>query len=1037
MNSGGSEPTNDNFCANLVASFTEAIVGTDLSGTITTWNLAAEALFGYSAKETVGCPIDLIIPENRADEMRDAMDRIGRREACSPFDTTLLARDGGTPPVSISVSPVFDNAHNLVGAASLIRDQGPRSKAVSAQRFLAEAGKILSSSLDFEATLANIARLAVPELADWVALDVLLPNGEVDRQAVVHRDPAKAHLAVELRAKYPVKMDADSGIGFVMRTGTAELYSRMTNEALRQVSNDEEHYRAYLAVEMHSIMFVPLTSRGRLIGALTFVASEIGRYDEEDLALAVEIGRRAGLAADHALLFAAAQGEINERIKAERELRLLHDAGRLLARTLEPSAIFDSLQSLVSEVMECENLIVSEYDASSGQIHCAYAWIEGEKPDVSEFPAVQLDRTGKGMQSSVIISGKSELILNVAERMSQPGTTYYNVEKDGEVNPDGESNTDTKSILMVPLKLEDKVIGVVQVMSPIARAYDENDLRILERIVIQMAAASRNAALFQRTRAESQERKIAEERYRSLVSATTSLVWSANAAGEFVEPQKAWEDYTGQPWEEHQGYLWMNSLEPSDRIAFSRRWHKADDDECAIFEAEGRLWSASEKRYRHIVAKSVPLRNEEGKIREWVGTVTDVDEQRRAENRSRFLLNLNERIRLVTDPDEVLQGLVEALGEHLHLSRCNYGIIDFEKGIYNIVHEYQAEGVASTIGVQPIRNRDVLHELELGITRVVTDTSTDPTTSSYYGPRYRDMNIGALITVPILKANTLEGILSVQSFTAREWEPDIIALAQEAGELAWLAAQTARANEEIRTLNSELEERVKDRTAELEAANREMEGFTYTVSHDLRGPLRAILSTSRILNEDFGENVTSDMEVLLERQAKAAGKLARLIDDLLRLSRLSREPVHKEICDLSMMATEIVEDLRDRYAGTQFSIEPNLSVKADPRLIRLALENLLENAAKFSSKTENPRVSLTCSEQTIEIWDNGVGFDMIYSEKLFVPFERLVSDEQFPGTGVGLANVKRIMERHGGKVWAESELGHGASFYFRFPSELE
>jgi len=232
-----------------------------------------------------------------------------------------------------------------------------------------------------------------------------------------------------------------------------------------------------------------------------------------------------------------------------------------------------------------------------------------------------------------------------------------------------------------------------------------------------------------------------------------------------------------------------------------------------------------------------------------------------------------------------------------------------------------------------------------------------------------------------------------------------------------------------RELSEQLEERVRDRTAELEAANREMEGFTYSVSHDLRAPLRAVISTSQILMEDYGEVLPADACDLLQRQTTAAKRLGTLIDELLRLSRVSREPVRRERIDITSMAEEIVAELGSSTPlACQVVVAPSLQAFGDSRLIRLVMLNLIDNAVKFSPEGGTVRVG--SEDSAIFVADEGIGFDMQYEPKLWQPFERLVSDSQFPGTGIGLANVRRIVDRHGGRVWADSSPGQGATFSF-------
>ncbi len=239
------------------------------------------------------------------------------------------------------------------------------------------------------------------------------------------------------------------------------------------------------------------------------------------------------------------------------------------------------------------------------------------------------------------------------------------------------------------------------------------------------------------------------------------------------------------------------------------------------------------------------------------------------------------------------------------------------------------------------------------------------------------------------------------------------------------------AQEYVFRLNQILEQRVRERTEELEAANREMEGFTYTVSHDLRAPLRAIIATSKIVLEEYAEELPKGAEADLLRQAAAAKRLGVLIDDLLKLSRLSRQHFVRAEFDY----TKLVSDVGDELDALEFMVvQPQMSAHGDPKLLRFAVQNFVENSLKFAAPSRPLRIEVGCVDGTYFVRDNGIGFDQAYVQKIFLPFERLHLEHQYPGTGIGLANVKRIIERHGGKVWAEGREGEGSAFYFTLTS---
>jgi len=249
---------------------------------------------------------------------------------------------------------------------------------------------------------------------------------------------------------------------------------------------------------------------------------------------------------------------------------------------------------------------------------------------------------------------------------------------------------------------------------------------------------------------------------------------------------------------------------------------------------------------------------------------------------------------------------------------------------------------------------------------------------------------------------------------------------------------TARRNEQERVLelNAELEQRVGERTTQLELANKELESFSYSVSHDLRAPLRAIDGFSQALLEDYGDGLDRRGKGYLHRVRRAAQRMADLIDALLHLSKVARAPMAFAQIDLGMLAGAVASELSesDALRAVDLVIEPGLGARGEPHLMQIVLANLLGNAWKFTRHTENPQVYVgKNSEGEFYVRDNGAGFEMSYAGKLFGAFARLHSADEYEGTGIGLATVARIIHRHGGSIRAEGAVGAGATFYFTLP----
>jgi PAS domain S-box-containing protein len=380
-----------------------------------------------------------------------------------------------------------------------------------------------------------------------------------------------------------------------------------------------------------------------------------------------------------------------------------------------------------------------------------------------------------------------------------------------------------------------------------------------------------------------------------------------------------------------------------------------------------------------------------------------------------------ENLQQTTVSREYVNNIIKSMTEALLILTSDFSVKDFNDAANRLLG-YSAGDLAG-------KSADSLFDVAL-LRRVIAERGITEETVCI---RRDGSRIPIILSASIMPAvdGGIEGIVC-NAFDISEIKKVSSQLAAVNDALKLEVEQRKQAQDEALWLNDDLE-RQKEA---LEAANRELESFSYSVSHDLRAPLRHINGFSVMLKEDYRDALDEDGCQIIDRICSASTHMGTLIDDLLRFSRVSRAELHTVDVDMTRTAEKIVDMFRESdstRSGTMVKVSPGLMVKGDPALLEMVLQNLIGNAWKYSSRNPDAAICFGSIDQDGEtvfyVRDNGVGFDMKYSLKLFKVFERL-HGEDFEGTGIGLATVKRIVERHGGRIWAESEVGKGATFFF-------
>jgi PAS domain S-box-containing protein len=540
--------------------------------------------------------------------------------------------------------------------------------------------------------------------------------------------------------------------------------------------------------------------------------------------------------------------------------------------------------------------------------------------------------------------------------------------------------------------------------------------------------------------------RASEHRYAQILDSVGDMIFCKNDKLNVVYANVATCRYYGMSAEQLRGV----SDVPFNEIDFTKQYNVDDRD---VFEngkplerqEEPNLSPSGELRYFHTIKS--PIFDESGKVVELVGVSRDVTERRRAAGAQRNLAEASAILGRSIDYEQTLLNLAEAIVP----SAADWCAIDLvTDGAIRRIAVAHPDPKKVELAYELQRLYPTAPDAEHGVPAVIRTRCAELVQSipeellvqsardEQHLAIIRALGLTSYIVVPMIAHGQVLGAVSLVAEGGRRFYEQDLAFAEELARRASAALENALLFQQVRELNASLERRVEERTSELLEANEELESFSYSVSHDLRAPIRHISGFIDLLMAHSADRLDEKGRRYIHTIKQASMQMGLLIDGLLAFSRLGRAEVSKQRVALGDLVSAVVRDLEPDTRGRDITWEIGdlPVVAADPTMLRLVLTNLVANALKYTQKRARTRIEIGCRrehEDTVWVKDNGTGFNMDYAHKLFGVFQRLHSNTEFDGTGIGLATAGRIVTRHGGRIWAEAVEDEGASFYFTLP----
>jgi len=1006
----------------------DAIIGKDLDGTITSWNRGAEKIFGYPAGEMVGTSIQRLLPPDRQAEEAEILERVHQGESVEHFETQRQTKDGRRIDVSLTISPIKDAGGQIIGASKILRDITERKQAEAelrdSERRLHLATEtaavgiwewnVITHRIRWDAQMFKIYGIAptldgLVEYRTWsgAVLPEDLPHQEAVLQDTARRGgESRREFRIRratdgefrnIQAMETVRMNAEGQTEWVVGTNLDITERKRAEQALRE---SEHRYRTLFETMDEGFCVVDMIYDPDGT-PLDYRFVQINAAFEKQSGFTNALGKtiRELVPEMEAFWFETFSQvcQTGNAIRFEQRAAAMNRDYSVYA--YRPDSETKHVAILFNDITEHkqkeEKLRLSErkyrrlFEAALDGILILHAET-GAIVDVNPFLAKLLGFPREDFLGRKIweIGFFKDIAANQAK--------FLELQQQGHVRYEN-----------LPLETATGRRVDVEFVSNIYPVNQHNVIQCNIRDVTD------------RQRAE-EEKRHQLDLLRTLIDHLPDCIYVKDTAGRFLVANRAVAEIMGAASPEALLGKVDADFYPPEAVA------KYQEDEVRVFQGEP-LQDKDEPHFdphgqrRELLTSKLPLRDNTGKIIGLVGISRDVTE------RKQILTALRES-------EEKYHTLFENSTDAIFLIQDNRCIDCNARTVVMFGCESRDQIVGcSPDQFSPPRQPNGQDSREAVLEKIAAARAGQPQFFEWMQTKRNGTPFPVEVS---LNTVTLGDKVMVQAIVR-----DI--------------TERRQAEEAIHQLNAELEQRVRNRTAELTLVNKELEAFSYSISHDLRAPLRSIDGFSRILLEDCVGQLDATSRDNFQRIRGASQRMSHLIDDLLKLSQVTRSDMRRTTVDLSALARAVLDGLQEAEPNRQVAcvIAPDLTAEADAGLVRALLENLLGNAWKFTSKTAHARIEFGIREDTkaesgnrkaegeaddagdtvFFVRDNGAGFDMTYANKLFNAFQRLHAASDFPGTGIGLATVQRIVHRHHGRIWAESEIGHGATFYFTLP----